>query len=673
MAEDFCKDHEFLELRNTDYTSRTFMGGTRLSTRIGLFLLTGLAAIVAFAALFWYVDRGADRALTRYTGVTEMAVLVQRVDTDIAKLRADEKQFLLTRDTGLAEPFAHAVDGINAALEQLSGDPAVNGMQQDIATVRDGISQYDEHFRHLVQQEKALGIADGSGLSGKLRRTSAELKDRFNALNLANLADQVDRIDQQTKETLLSGYKNGVAELKDRYKALGEFLATSDLPARDSSRIGELLKSHETDTLSLINARFAMSGETQRFDELIDYVQPSMESLSAAAERRRVAAGAELRKVQLFARYTTAGGAAAILLWLILIGLVMLRSVVTPARQLAEAAGQLARGARAPAIPARGNVDSFGVIARSFDTWMDSLVDLDRVRRELDRTRQQLAQAAAAYEAEEEARAEAVRQALEDEAANAAQEKLPFEEAELPEVPLTEEAPAPAEPSPIEPGPEPEPEPAPAVAARRGFRRRDALTLRPAEGDEDVLRGGAIASISAQLQHFSQYVTAAANDVERTEGLIRGLDEASRLLDDLADAVADVRDQTNMLAFRAPEDEDTVSLAGDAADGQVARRLDAIREATTRAERTLDEVQNALDGVTDTAQVIAEQASEQALEATHKLLSQSEYLQGMLDDILGKLHPGAERSRGRTPRPDKPAGAIADLSSRRRRGPGGAG
>lgn len=668
MAEDFRKDHEFLELRSTDYTSRTFMGGMRLSSRIGLFLLTGLCAIAAFAALYWYVDREVDASLDNFTRVEQMGGLIQRLDKGLARLRGHEKQFLLTKDAGIYEAFGEDVSDVNTALETLFEHPAAAGMQQDIATVRDGIVQYDERFRELVRQEKALGIADETGLSGRLQRTSAELRDRFHALGLANLADQIERIDRQGKETLLSGFKKGVEELRERYETLGAFLATAELPDASRERLVELLQTHETDMLAMINARFSMAEETQRFDELTDYVQPSMESLNASAERRRIAAAADLRRMQLFARYTIAGGSAAILLWLILIGLFVLRSAVTPARQLADAASQLSRGTRAPAIPARGNVDSFGIIARSFDTWIDNLVDLDRVRRELDRTRQHLDELAARYQAEAEARDAAAHAALEpapdEETATADpdQDRLPF--ADEPEVPAAEQA-VEAEAA----------EPEPAAMARS--RRREALALRSAAagGGDDVLRGGPIASISAQLQHFSQYVTAAANDVERTEGLIRGVDEASKLLDDLADAVADVRDQTNMLAFRAPDEDDSdgvPAFAGEA-DGHVARRLDAIREATTRAERTLEEVQNALDGVADVAQVIAEQASEQALEATHKLLSQSEYLQGMLDDILGKLHPGAERSRERGPRQGRPAGAIADLTSRRRRGPGGAG
>ena len=67
----------------------------------------------------------------------------------------------------------------------------------------------------------------------------------------------------------------------------------------------------------------------------------------------------------------------------------------------------------------------------------------------------------------------------------------------------------------------------------------------------------------------------------------------------------------------------------------MAKRFDAIREATDRAERTALAVRNAMENVNAMAHEIAATASSQALEATSRLLSQSEYLQNMLDD-LGK-------------------------------------
>jgi hypothetical protein len=46
-----------------------------------------------------------------------------------------------------------------------------------------------------------------------------------------------------------------------------------------------------------------------------------------------------------------------------------------------------------------------------------------------------------------------------------------------------------------------------------------------------------------------------------------------------------------------------------------------------------------MENVNAVAQDIAKTASGEALEATNKLLSQSQYLQHMLGDIIAKTHP----------------------------------
>ena len=147
-------------------------------------------------------------------------------------------------------------------------------------------------------------------------------------------------------------------------------------------------------------------------------------------------------------------------------------------------------------------------------------------------------------------------------------------------------------------------------------------------------------------------MTAAAGDVERTGALIKGLDDASRQIEEMDSLVTAIRDQTNLLAFRVgpkePGGDNLVILSGEdkepAEDSQfpdvnMAKRFDAIRDATNKAERTSAAVRGTMAEVTRMAQEIAATASEQALEATSRLLSQSEYLQNMLDDVISQIQP----------------------------------
>ena len=111
-----------------------------------------------------------------------------------------------------------------------------------------------------------------------------------------------------------------------------------------------------------------------------------------------------------------------------------------------------------------------------------------------------------------------------------------------------------------------------------------------------------------------------------------------------------VNDPENLIPFN---EEGRHHSAIAASEQGMAPQFDAIRQATERAERTVQTIRISMQGVTSTANEIATTASNQALEATNKLLAQSEYLQSMLDDIIAKIAPSSSE-------PSKPSSQLAE-------------
>ncbi len=627
------EDDSEYDSASTGLGDRTFMGGFSLGARSWLYFLACLLAASALGALYFHVDQRLDQALQNLQRAARIDELANTVERGTYSLQARQRKFLLTRDTEIADGFSADLADVSAALDELFSYPEAQPLAQHVTTIRDGLVQYDQQFQTFLNAEREIGSDSENGLSAQLRRTSAGLRAAFRESGNANLINQVERIDQQGEETILSGSKKGMEEISKRYEALHAFINAADLDPAQKSRIDQLLKVHETQMLSIINARFELADQTRRFEELFDYFVPSLTGLAGFSERLRIQAAADVRNMQLFARYTIAGGSLAIVLWLFFFGLLLIKSLSGPAKRIADATERIARGASHVSVPAQGNKDDFGRIARMLDGWADTIIEADQLRNDLERTRDRLHQALGDA----------------DEAANRAH--VAEQRAERAERKLEEE-PLKALPAP-EPAPAPQPEPELEVAeepVRRPQRQRPI----PALDIGDVAQGGAISSVSQQLQNFTQYVTAAANDVERTEALIKGIDQMTALVDDISELVMTIRDQSNLLAFRSPGkeaareaeregDDNLVAFSGERrtsdADRVYAQRFDHLREATDQTERTAHRIKNTLAEVSQIAREIAETASHQALDATHRLLNQSEYLQNMLDDILNRVHP----------------------------------
>ncbi|MAF95580.1 MAG: hypothetical protein CMM60_07485 [Rhodospirillaceae bacterium] len=607
MSKDNNLKHEFLNLRagghsdHGGHSDQTFLGNLRLAARTRLFLVAGLLAMAAFAALFLVIDKQVTAAADEFAEAEKMAALAAAVETGIVGARGEEKKFLLQKDPVIAESFNIRLEFVSKALGRLTGMAKSVTLRKPIDTIRDGLAQYDRQFSKLVKSEKAMGLTDGTGLSRELRNATEELQVKFSTTGYTNLAGQVSRINQEGQETLLSGYKKGVGEIQKRYQTLITFLKETKIPERRKKALQELLQKHETILLAMINSRFTFEEEAQRFDDILTYLGPSTSVLSGFAATRRGLAAEDLAWAGKISRIAIAGGSVVIVLSLMIVGLIMLRSMSEPIRVLANIAGRLADGDGAVSLPARGNSDSVGTLARAFDKWVQNLADLEQLRQKLDHTRAELEKTLAEAEKDAMVAAEAARAAL-----------------------LAEDKEEAAPRAQILPGPD----------------------------ADDIATGGPLSSVSRKLANFSEYVTAAASDVERTGALVKGLEDASRQIEEVDSLVTAIRDQTNLLAFRAgPKEQggdNLVILSGEdkepAEDSQfpdvdMAKRFDAIRDATNKAERTSAAVRGAMADVTRMAQEIAATASEQALEATSKLLNQSEYLQNMLDDVISKIQP----------------------------------
>ncbi|MBT6086408.1 MAG: HAMP domain-containing protein [Rhodospirillaceae bacterium] len=617
MADDPNFQHEFLDLKGEGMDDRTFLGGVRLGVRTTLFWLFGFVSLVILGGIFIHVDQRIVSAIDDWRVSREVSLLMTRVQSGLARAEVLEKTYVLDKKRHLADGFSDELTRVGSALDALYQFPQAGPARQHIATLRDGLVQYGQQFSQFVTAEEALGLTTESGISPRLQSMTDEVQKGFTKAGFANLTDQFARIVREGAEVLRSGSRQGVTEVRERYRTLNAFLKASRVPKAQRSRLRSLLNAHEADMMSTINSRFALESERQRFGEILAYVAPSTDALSKFGTDLDLVTARRLDRARSFALYTIAGATLGIFLWFIFAGMLLIRSIVGPLRAVSEAALRLASGDRGTRIPARGNTDAIGQIARSLDKWIDDLVEADMVGRELEQTRAKLELTAAEAERKVQAAAEQAAAAI---------------RAEL-------ETPDPVPEQPIEP---PRPEPISAPQEQRGI---------PAPL-ETLSGAGPISSISQQLTHFSEYVTAAAHDVERTEALIRSLSDSTSHIEVLGNLVTAIRDQVNLLAFRtSPRDyvatdrENLIPFNNDERQGMsdpvTAGRLDSIRESTDRAERTLQSVRASMDNVTAIAQDIASTASGQALEATNKLLSQSQYLQNMLDDIMTRIHPPA--------------------------------
>lgn len=657
-------EHPYLPVPEPQHATRTFMGGTSLRARATLFILFGLIALVAFGAVTLHVDQRVARDMKDLDRAQAMIAQTTKIERGIADLRSLEKQYLLTREGGLAEDMRTAMAETSQLLDRLAASPEADSLDQPIATLRDGLIQYDQHFTAIG----ARSAKDSNGLRGKVRDANAALEPRIKTLKRQDLEALLARANQVGSEMVLTGDPKGLDDLQTTYRDLFASVDKGKLPKADKASVSDLLTSHQTAMMALITARVNLNEDAQRFEDIQAYMKPSLGNLQTVAAEVHGERSSALEETRLFAAYTLAGGGAAVILWTLIIGFLVIRSVTAPMTALARAAGELASGERMISVPARGNKDATGALARAFDDWVSAVAEAEHLRQDLDHARVKAERAVTEAEREAERADNLSRQAAE------AQKALEKQQTDMEQVVR--------------------------------HRLADALAVQrkveaPATGDAVVLAGGpardcpeqsVITDISGELARYSERASAAVNGVERADTVVRGVDAAMEQLDLLATYVVAIRDQTNFLLFggpreatseeasdrlvvldrdllaRDPLDRESASGIGQGSnqgqgDGREAPargRLDALRTAAERGERVLAAARDEVEAVSRVAEKMSTSASAEAKQATARLLARSAQLQTLLNE------QGVSGTEDKKAEDKKPRALVAPVQIRKR-------
>ena len=588
---------------------RTFLGGIQLRTRMGIFWALGFLSLFALGAIFFRVDAHINTAVDNWKGGQEALILMARIHSGIERAKMLEKKYMLLKKRQIVDTFSQEISLTDGNIKKLYKLPYTEPIRQQISTLRDGLAQYREQFLNLDNIGEKIALTIPMGLGPKLEKLTTQLNEIFQESGLPELSAQLRDIVNQAIKTIRLGQREKSLEVLEGYQKQFVALTKADMPQARRELSEKLLKAHESSLIKIINDRLAEDGERDQFAEILTYIASSTDTLWKFVNDLDLSMTRRLERARELSRYTILGAAGTIFLWFMLIGVLLFRSVVGPIQTLASIGERIALGDKSAIIPARGNADASGSIACALEKWIEDLKEADLIQQDLEQIRQKQKSMIPVREGHSSAAAYPIR---------ASGDATIFEAEKGYELGLKDISSNPS---------------------GDNLRIPSRLVQNSRSGEKST-EGDSIRQISERLTYFSDYMTEAALDVERTEALTRYLGEASSHIEILGKFVLGVQDQINLLTANiSPRD---IGING-SQDPNLNHRLNSIRETMEQAGLTLQSVRILIEKVNVIGQEIAKTSSDQALEANNKLLSQSRNLQGLLDDIMARINVNPRR------------------------------
>lgn len=596
--------------------ARTFLGGMRLGSRVSLFVLFGLIAIVAMGALFFIADQRLSAGIQGLKSSQSVSRLVTQADSATRAVENSSRNFMAVQNDGLQKDYDQKAAQAIAALKRLRALPVAVDSIRIVDNLTDGLDQHTVHFKNILKIQSLLGSDSNSGLAGNARVSGAELETKITTSGDAKLIARGTEL-RDIETALRSGVSpDDPQKIRIALGALRQILAASSLSPADKLSITQSINSYAADIDQLARTRLTQANEISRISEINAYVIPNLNSLVNFAGNLGLTSQQSAEAARIFARRILAGGGAAILIFLTLVGALLIRSISSPVGDLARAATQLAHGNQAVSIPALGNFDETGEVANALTYFRENMVQADRLRKELEDHLQ-----------EAEKKAETEKAAAEQ----ASEAKIQEQAAQIQIADDLQKA-EPARQTPDIPG-------------------RDLVPLPPEPGSKNP-----ISDISQLVSLTSHSASESAKDAERAEMIVNGLSDSLEKVNDIELLLASVSDQMSLLAVQTalsdeadPEDQENLILLSEKRLGEeaparplgqsIGDRIDTIQSGTKKAIKAVQQIGRTMTEVNGVALEFAAEASNEALKAATALLHQSEDLRGMLDDLLGKIKP----------------------------------
>lgn len=605
-----------------EFGDHTFLGGMSLGGRLRLFVFLGVVALGGLGTGGWYLDQRLGQAVDEVARARELLEIGGKVERGIWQLRDSERGLLLDAAPIHAERFDIQAAAATGALEALVMRPDSLALSDRLKAIGEALGRYGAEFRDTLAAVKVPPAkAEPENLSSLVDKAGGEVEARVARTDFAGLRNLWQRVREQEQGLKAGAGEEAQARIGKSVDAFAQALAGAPVADREKRGIADALTAYRMAVEAALKAHVppGKGRSGQKLDKLFGEISHQVDGLVSFAEERALVATQKERNLRELIRLAVAGGAAGVLALFLFFGLLLMRSMAAPVRRLAEVGPQLLVGETPPPIPALGNHDEIGEVARTLAKMRADLGETPRLRRELDGTKADLSRQ--------------------------------LEEIALLKRDLEEAKAVPLPPPPLPPALEP---PAPAPEEQPEASEEEVLAESPVRLGK--LWSGTLSTVSRDVALASQSVSDAAFEAERTGTMIRGLAFAATRLKDAEDLVAAIADQANMLAFKGKLGEGdkgevprnlivlstdprlTANRDGKADDQPATVRVEAIRGAARQMKEALRDVGEAVGEIKSAAMDLAETTSEEALEVTTRLMEQSQFLRSMLDELVGKIH-----------------------------------
>ncbi|KXI28082.1 methyl-accepting chemotaxis protein [Paraglaciecola hydrolytica] len=188
--------------------------------------------------------------------LAQAELLVSEIESGMLLQRRSEKDFMMRLDLKYQQTFNKDFEHLLEVTEHL--DEILQQRDLDASKVKklEGIlTDYQEVFNLMVDEQKILGLDPESGLYGKLRAAVQDAEQRINTLNQMDLLAKMLMLRRHEKDFMLRLEMKYLDRFDEDFTQFTNLLTRSDIPATNKSAILASIELYKSNFHTLVEGQ----------------------------------------------------------------------------------------------------------------------------------------------------------------------------------------------------------------------------------------------------------------------------------------------------------------------------------------------------------------------------------------------------------------------------------
>lgn len=369
-------------------SDKTFLGNFRISLRIGFLVALGLVALIVTEIIAIVGERNIVAGVELEERYTDIENLVLKAEIAALTLRRREKDFLLRKDVKYRDSYNSDYATVISILEKLKTIELAARIEADVDAIGTIITNHNVQFQKVVGLMVTLGLNEKEGVQGKLRSAVQGVEAKLNKAGLDNLSVKMLMMRRHEKDFIMRGSDKYLGRIVKRRTEFDPLLAAAPISGADKKAITTLMDTYQAEMKLFGELSLGLIPEVQKLSSLYKGIEGHVINLETFAEtglytsRENVHAVEKATSLMLIISAVVSG------LTLLILGILVMRSITGPLTQIALTTKRLAEGDNTIDVPATGNSDEVGEIARALLVFKDHQAEALQAREELTRSEQ---------------------------------------------------------------------------------------------------------------------------------------------------------------------------------------------------------------------------------------------------------------------------------------------